>query len=193
MFAQRQQQWVQVLADPVMGPMLRLQLLENGSEFKQRRVLDAKRLAISIADDAAVLIGPDVTAAQITAGSKRLRCPEQQVIVLEQLNYWYEEAAGGTIVAAVDANKLKLEIDGEQLGHFPEFALSDYHRGDAALRFGAIPLGIVAGTEQAITLTLTPSAPGGGGTDVANVYVSLVVRLEPRWLFAAAGIVEARN
>jgi len=191
MFAKQQQDWLQVLADPVMGPVLRLQLLANGSEFKQRRVLDAKRLAFATDAAAAVtLIGRDVTDAEVAAGSRRLRCPEQQVIVLEQLNYWYEEVAGGALTAGIDGCKLALTVNGEQLGHFPEFALSDYHRGGSALRFGALPLGIPLGTEEAAALILTPSAAVG---EELNLYVSLLVRLEPRWLFAAAGIVEACN
>jgi hypothetical protein len=190
MYAERKNQWLQNLADPVLGPQLRLMLIETGSEFRQRRVIDTKREALATNAAAAVLIGQNLADAVIAAGSVNLKTPEQSCLILEQLNYWYQEADGGDLTPAIEGAKLKLEIGGEQDPILPEFTLNGYHRGDSALRFGALPLGLVVPPEQALTLTLTPSGTAGGSFDL---YVSLVLRLEPLWLMDAAGIARPRN
>lgn len=180
-------QWLKLLSDPVLGVQTRLMLRDVGSEFAVRQVLDCKRESHATNGAAATLIGPAVSVSDQAAGSRKLVVPAGEVLILEELNYWYQEDAGGSLTAAINGCKLKLLLGKEQLPELPEFTLADYHRGDASLRFGAIPLRRWVSSQEDVTLTFTPSGTAGG---LLDLYVSLSVRKEPRWLMEAALLVD---
>lgn len=190
MFQRNLDEWLANLANPVLAPQHRVMLLDVGSEFKRWRQLDPRRVNISTDDAALNLIGPDVSLADQAAGSRKLNVPDGECFRVSQINYWYREAADGALTPAIENSRLRLLFGKEESEIFPSFALGEFARGGSQLRFGAIPIGEWLLPERQLTLQLIPSGSAGSAFDV---YVSLLLRSEPRVLIEAAGLVNPRG
>ncbi len=155
-------------------------LRNQGSEFADAVIIEAPVEGQSTNTATAVtLIGPTSSA------TRQLEAMESEAWVLSELNYWYQEASGGTITAAIHAATLKLLIGGKLYRRYPPFALNRFARGDGALRFGALKLNIIVPAKADVQLIMTP--PNTGASSF-NLYTSLMLRAEPRELMVLAGL-----
>lgn len=183
---ERKQRWIDRLADPELGLQHAVMLQDVGSEFKRYATREGRRVGIATDAAEAVLIG-DVAASLVTLGSRRLVVPTGLCMKVEQLNYYYREAAGGTLTEAINAAQIILKTGGKQVQELPGFRLDEFDVGDSALRFGAIPVGLWVTPERQLSVTLKPSGTAGGSFDCR---VSLVLRFEPREIAQAAGLID---
>lgn len=182
MYPELKQKWLNALADPLVGPQQALLLLEQKSPWGYREVLHP-RVAAHATDGATVtLIGPDAS-----GNNRALKVRTEEVVIIEQLDYHYEEAEQGDLTAAINGGKLQLLIGGAEDPRLPTFTLDNFHVGDSVIQFGKIPLGWVLPREQGFELNLIPSGTAGGSF---NLKLDLLIRREPRWLMLAAGLVE---
>ncbi|MCW8134721.1 MAG: hypothetical protein KIT75_03510 [Planctomycetota bacterium] len=186
MFEQAKADWLAALADPspVARINQRLLLKAHGSEFGYRRVYEPAQIGVSSGLSRTEILGPAVAE---TSGKKRLLVPNGFAAVIEEINYHYREASGGSLGSNIPASVLELQLGGEVLSRFPAWRLDAFHKGAGGdgLMFGAIPLSVWLENGKAVQLYLT----GGGGSDSMDVRVSLTVRFEPLWLMQAAGLV----
>jgi len=167
----------------------RVLLNDVGSEFKRSVAVEAAAEAVDSSATPSVLIGPD--------GTTPFVVPRGEGCKLIDFTYHYEEAAQGDMVADIKAAKLKLEVGNDkqgwrQLDLFPEFALSKYARrvSNEGMLFGSIPLDRWLRQGDSIRVTLTPL---GTGTADFNIYVAVGLRLEPRAIVDAAGLLGNRS
>lgn len=188
MFDKSQSEWLQLFSHP--EPSVRLQhrllLLQNGSEFSERRVYDPRRLAVASDLAETVLLGAKPTAAEITAGSRVIQIPSSQVAIIEELNYFYRESSDGALTSDINGCTLELQVGSETTARLPKFTLDAYHRGATGLLFGTYPLGLILQPGKLPTLKFKGN---GGGGDSMDVRVSVTVRFEPKWLMQAAGLI----
>lgn len=183
MFAELKQKWLAALNTPQRVIENAILLTETKSPWGWRETLQPK-VEGHATDGAAVdLIEPGAS-----GDNRDLTIPESDVVIVEQLDFWYEEAAQGDLTAAINGTKLKLLVNDEEDRRLPEFAVDYFARGDSVLRFGKIPLGWVVPRNQAVKLVMTPSGTAGGSF---NLYVDLLVRHEPLWLMEAVGLLDA--
>lgn len=182
-FDQLKQKWLQALADPMQGPAQTLLLTETKSPWGWRESLQPSVINHATDGAAVNLIGPAASG----SGNRKLTVPSQEVLIIEQLDYWYREAAGGDLTAAINGATLQLLINGKGDRRLPKFALDYFARGDAVLKFGKLPLGWVVPVNAKVALNMVPSGTAGGNFDL---YVDLLIRREPLWLMEAAGLVQ---
>lgn len=182
MYDQLREKWLKALGDPLLGPQQALLLQETGSPWGWREPLQPR--VVNHATDGATT---ELAGASPAATGRALTVPTQEVLIVEQLDYWYREAAGGSLTTAINSATLELLVDGKGDRRLPKFTLDYFARGDAALRFGKLPLGWVIPRGKQVTLKLVPSGTAGGNFDL---YVDLLVRREPLWLMQAAGLLE---
>lgn len=178
------EKWLAALADPILGPQQALLLLETASPWGWRESLQPRVVAHATDGAAVDLIAPDASAST----NRKLLIGGDQVAIIEQLDYWYQESSEGALTAAINGGLIKLLVDGEQDRRLPEFTLDYFARGSNSLRFGKLPLRWVLPRQATVKLVLTPEGTAGGEFDL---YVDLLVRREPRWLMEAAGLVDA--
>lgn len=192
MFQDAQQSWIEVFrdGDAPLRVNHRLLLKAHGSEFAHRRVYEPRRVNVASNLAETTLLAADVTAAQVTAGSRKLVVPTDEVLILEELNYNYRENGGGTVTSDMDAGTLELLINGQADYRLPKFTLNNFARGDNGLKFGTLALGWILPPRALLSLKF---AGGGAGGDAMDVYCSLTFRHEPLWLMQAAGLVLQGN
>lgn len=192
MFQDAQQSWIEVFrdGDAALKVNHRLLLKAHGSEFAYRRVYEPRREAVASDLAETTLLGADVTAAQLSAGSRKLLVPNHEVLVVEELNYKLEEASGGTVTSDMEAGTLEVLVNGQTDARLPKFTLGNYARGANGLNFGTLALGWILPPRALLSIKY---AGGGAGGDSLNLYLSLTVRHEPLWLMQAAGLVLQGN
>lgn len=185
---QNRADWIAALdGDPVAGQRVnqRILLRANGSEFAQRRALEAQQVNQSTADgDAVILIGED------SAALTRLVIPNGKVAFVQEMNFDIQTTGGGDPLPDDLATKLLLTVNGEQLAALPEFALSEHPRGSAGLKYGALPLDIIVPPGGKLKLT---SRANGTGATAFDLDVTLLIRFEPLWLALKAGLVDVQS
>ena len=182
-FDQLKQKWLAALNDPLQGPAQALLLTETKSPWGWRQSLQPSVINHATNGDTVNLIGPAASG----AGNRKLTVPSQEVLIIEQLDYWYQENAGEDLTAAINGAKLQLLINSKGDRRLPTFTLDYFARGDSVLRFGKLPLGWVVPVNGTVALNMIPSGTAGG---VFDVYVDLLIRREPLWLMEAAGLVQ---
>ena len=187
MFPELKKDWLEALRDPNRRPTHSLMLLETKSPWGRRQTLQPKALDVATDDSAATLIGPNVDRSSDPT-YRKLDPVTQEIVIVEQFDYWYQETDGGALTDDINAAELALLINGEQDVRLPTFALDEFANGTASLKFGKLPLGWILPREAELSLVLTPNGNSGGEFDL---YVDLLIRREPLWLMQEAGLVEA--
>lgn len=186
MFPDLKKDWVDALRDPHRRPTHALMLLETKSPWGRRQSLQPTALDVATDAAAATLIGPEVDRAT-TPTYRKLQLIKEEIVIVEQLDYWYQETDGGDLTDDINEAELSLLINGEQDVRLPAFPLNEFANGSAALKFGKLPLGWILPREATLELVLTPNGTSGGEFDL---YVDLLIRREPLWLMQEAGLVE---
>lgn len=187
MFEALKRRWIEALRDPSRAPSHALLITETKTPWGWRESLQPSALALATDAAAVTLIGPSVNESSNTT-YRKLDPASQEVLIVEQFDYWYEEASQGDLTADINACKLKLLINGQLDRRLPEFALNRFARGDSVLKFGKLPLGWILPREATVALVCTPNGNSGGSM---NVYCDLLIRREPLWLMEEAGLLEA--
>lgn len=159
-------------------------ILRNGSEIALPDVYEPFRLNYAT-DAAAVLIASTVPGDDTgDDGFRIITVPANHNLVIVEVNYEYEEGAGGDLDDAIDECLLDLQVNGASLSNYPAHMLRNYRRSANGLMFGPHPIFHVVPAASTVKILFTPSGTGGS---VVSVYPSLTVRYELTALLSLAG------
>lgn len=161
--------------DPLAAAGLALQFLFTGSPFSEILTLVARRDS-SLTGATTVLIGKAADS-PVTVMPK---VPHGMVLVLDELDVRVDDnagaVAGDTVLADLSLQFLK---NGQGIRQIPTFTVDKHACG----KFGAVKKRMILGSEDELKVNLVEASSGGTTYDV---YLSIVARLEPKWLYQLA-------
>lgn len=162
--------------DPVGAAALALQFLFTGSPFSDIRTLTGRRDS--------TMAGATTTLIDAAEGSPATttfpKIPAGQIFILDDVDTRVDDNAGGTPNDAVLANlSVQVLVNSKQIRELPPFTIDQYFCG----KFGAIKKRMILNPGDRLTVKLVEGTSGGQSYDA---FISLVGRLEPKWLFQIA-------
>ena len=161
-------------------------ILRDGSEIALPDVYEPFRLNYATDGAAVLLASTDPADVVADDGFRLITIPANHNLVIVEVNYEYEEGAGGDLDDAIDECLLALNVNDVVLSNYPQHMLRHYRRSANGLMFGPHPIFHVVPTGQRVRIRFTPSGTAGS---LVSVFPSLTVRYELTELLQLAGFI----